>query len=200
MKAYLAAIGAVALLASTSAFAQSQSTGNQPSQSGQQAQQSGEQQGQKNQLSQPFVRQIQSHLRQEGYYDSKPNGQWDQDTADAVEQFQEENGLQPTGQLDGRTLIVLLSPAGQAGQGQRFVIVPRRGGQQSQGEIGSGGSMMPGQMGGPAQTNGQGETSGQGEQSGAVEAYQAGYQQGFQQGLQQRQQMRARQRRLQQDQ
>lgn len=202
MKAYLAAIGAVVLLASASAFAQSQSTANQQSQSGQQAQQSGEQQGQKTELSQPFVRQIQSHLRQQGYYDNKPNGEWDEDTADAVQQFQEENGLQPTGQLDGRTIIVLLSPAGQAGQGQRFLIVPRRGSQQSQGGIGSGSSMMPGQMGqmmGQGEMSGEGEMSGQGSQSGAIEAYQSGYQQGFQQGLQQRRQMRSQQRRLQQD-
>jgi peptidoglycan hydrolase-like protein with peptidoglycan-binding domain len=83
---YLAALTALGLLASTAAFAQNstdQSSQGQSSQNTNQA--TGATSGQA--LSQPFVRRIQLRLKQQGEYDGKVTGTYDQETANAVKEF-----------------------------------------------------------------------------------------------------------------
>jgi peptidoglycan hydrolase-like protein with peptidoglycan-binding domain len=163
---YLAALTAVGLLASTAAFAQNtpstdQSSQGQSSQSTNQA--TGAPGGQA--LSQPFVRRIQLRLKQEGEYDGKVTGTYDQETANAVKEFQEQNNIQPTGQIDGYTIIALMRPnMSGAGEG-------------SSGE----GSSVEGSAGAPG-----GAMGGQNRPTVAIplmRIYERGYQQGFEQGL-----------------
>lgn len=47
---------------------------------------------------------IQSALGRGGYYKSEPNGKWDARTREALRDFQEANGLPPTGKLDALSL------------------------------------------------------------------------------------------------
>lgn len=192
MKRYFATMAALGLLASTSAYAQqAPSTSGQQgqqAQQGQQGQQTAEQGGQRQEVSPRMVKQLQARLHQQGYYDGKVTGNWDEDTSDALENFQEANGLQPSGQLDGPTIFILAIPARQPGQqqqqaaqsepqGQAMPSGPQGGG----GEMGGPmmGQMMGGQMGGGQTASGQ---TGQGERP-FIEAYRAGFQNGFAQGF-----------------
>lgn len=50
------------------------------------------------------ISEIQSALARSGYYQSDPNGKWDEDTVSALEKFQSANGLEPTGKLDALSL------------------------------------------------------------------------------------------------
>jgi peptidoglycan hydrolase-like protein with peptidoglycan-binding domain len=111
---HLAALTALGLLASTAAYAQNaQQT--QPSQSSQD-QQDQQDQGAATRGSQAmapsFVRTIQLRLRAQGEYDGTPNGIWDDATSKAVQDFQQEHNMQPTGQVDGPTIVALLRPGG----------------------------------------------------------------------------------------
>lgn len=47
---------------------------------------------------------IQSALGRGGYYKIEPNGKWDARTQQALREFQEANGLPPTGKLDAISL------------------------------------------------------------------------------------------------
>lgn len=47
---------------------------------------------------------IQSALGRGGYYKAEPSGKWDGRTQEALRQFQEANGLPPTGKLDALSL------------------------------------------------------------------------------------------------
>ena len=107
---YLAALTAMGLLASTAAFAQNSPGTDQQSSSPATSSPATSQQTGTPPLSQQFVRQIQMRLRQQGIYDGKPTGTWDDATAKAVQNFQQANNIQPTGQIDGATIIALMRP------------------------------------------------------------------------------------------
>jgi hypothetical protein len=47
---------------------------------------------------------IQSALERGGYYHADPSGKWDVRTREALQRFQEDNGLPPTGKLDALSL------------------------------------------------------------------------------------------------
>ena len=59
------------------------------------------------QLEPSKVRSVQQALNQKGYNTGGVDGQWGQQTAQAVMKFQKANGLQPTGQPDNQTLQAL---------------------------------------------------------------------------------------------
>ncbi len=50
------------------------------------------------------ITEIQQALAKDGSYTGKPNGKWDESTAEAMRKFQESHGLSPTGKLDARSL------------------------------------------------------------------------------------------------
>jgi peptidoglycan hydrolase-like protein with peptidoglycan-binding domain len=108
---YVAALTALGLLASTAAYAQNSQGTEQQSSSPAASSQTTSQQAGTQPLSQQFVRQIQMRLRQQGIYDGKPTGAWDDQTTKAVQNFQQANNIQPTGQIDGATIIALMRPA-----------------------------------------------------------------------------------------
>lgn len=149
---YLAALTALGLLASTAAYAQNSQGTDQSSSSSQATSAANSTQA----LSHPFVRQIQMRLRQQGVYDGKLSGTWDDTTAKAVQDFQQQNNIQPTGQIDGPTIVALLRPANEmAGEGSST----------PQGAAGGGSPAVP-MVAIPM-----------------MRVYERGYQQGFAQGL-----------------
>jgi peptidoglycan hydrolase-like protein with peptidoglycan-binding domain len=154
----LAALTALGLLASTAAYAQNATGSDQQSSSPQAGQTAtaGQQA-----LSKPFVRQIQTKLKQQGVYDGKPTGNWDDQTAQAVQDFQSANNIQPTGQIDGYTIIALMKPV------------------QGNSDMGEGSSTPSGAMGGASATPGGTVVLG----PMLTRIYERGYQQGFAQGL-----------------
>jgi hypothetical protein len=110
-----ATIFAAALMASATALAQDQSSG-QAAQT--QPQAIGQAQGGAQQpvLTPRFTRFIQLRLRREGVLDKNPTGVWDADTVEAVQNFQEQRNIPATGQLDGLTILALMTrPTGPAG-------------------------------------------------------------------------------------
>ena len=61
-------------------------------------------------------REIQQALADKGYLKSEPNGVWDDQSAEALRQFQTEQKLSPTGKLSSASLIALgLGPKTSAG-------------------------------------------------------------------------------------
>jgi peptidoglycan hydrolase-like protein with peptidoglycan-binding domain len=58
-------------------------------------------------LRQSSVRAIQGHLRSLGFYRGAVDGVWGQSTQNAIEQFQQNRGLQPNGQLTPATITGL---------------------------------------------------------------------------------------------
>lgn len=58
-------------------------------------------------LSSSKIRSVQQALNKKGYNTGSVDGQWGQQTAQAVVKFQKANGLQPTGQPDPQTLQAL---------------------------------------------------------------------------------------------
>jgi len=117
MKPYLPAIVACGLLASASSFAQSP----QSSSASRQQEHGQPQQGP---LSPRYIKQIQARLHQEGYYDGKVTGQWDQDTADALQNLQDAEGLESTGELDGGTIGLLFPSEEEQQAGPRLAWYP----------------------------------------------------------------------------
>ncbi len=144
---YIAALIALGMLFSTATYAR------QPRAPASLQNQNEASDQQQPQLSQKFIRQIQRHLQQQGAYQGEPSGNWDEQTADALEQFQQEHGLQANGQIDGPTIFALMRP-------QRL----QQGAQDG----------MEGSTAAPA-----GPVSGRA----IMHAYQHGYQQGYQQGF-----------------
>jgi peptidoglycan hydrolase-like protein with peptidoglycan-binding domain len=74
------------------------------------------------------VRQIQMSLKQNGYAPGPIDGQWGQNTSQAIEQFQKARNLVPTGNLNITTARILLGgfeldslPMGTAGSGRQNV-------------------------------------------------------------------------------
>lgn len=112
------------------------------------------------------VRQIQQGLNQAGYDVGRVDGQWGQQTARAVQDFQRARGLEPTGTLT----TSLLASIGQGnwmqgqigGQGQS---TGGQGGQQQQSSGQGGGGQQGGSGQGGQQQGGSGQSSGsQGDQ------------------------------------
>lgn len=58
-------------------------------------------------LSPTTVRQVQEALNQQGYDVGQVDGAWSQQTAQALQNFQRAQGLEPTGQLNQNTLSAL---------------------------------------------------------------------------------------------
>lgn len=160
---YLAALTALGLIASTAAYAQS-SQGNNQSSPSSQAEKSSQAETQSTgtqALSRPFVRQIQIRLHQQGAYDGQPTGTWDSATAKAVQDYQQQHGMQPTGQIDGPTIIALMRPnQGQANE------TTGEGSSTPTGAEGGGGQARVPMVAVPL-----------------MRVYERGYQQGFEQGL-----------------
>jgi peptidoglycan hydrolase-like protein with peptidoglycan-binding domain len=50
------------------------------------------------------ITEIQQALAKNGAYSATPNGKWDDSTVEAMRNFQETHGLNPTGKLDAKTL------------------------------------------------------------------------------------------------
>lgn len=147
---HLAALTALGLLASTAAYAQNAPQTQPPSSQNQAIETHGSQA-----LAEPFVRQIQMRLRAQGVFEGKPTGTWDDETSKAVKDFQQEHNIQPTGQIDGRTIAALMRPEGTEGEGSSTPTPPIMSG-----GIGMLGMRMP-----------------------VVRSFERGYQQGFEEGL-----------------
>ena len=109
----------------------SQQYGQQPSQQqfGQQGQQRQRMQQQFGQAQRPIqgegaplyvspneVMHVQSRLSQLGFDPGQADGHWGDETEQALENFQRQNGLSPTGNLNLTTLSALGVPLGQGGQ------------------------------------------------------------------------------------
>lgn len=54
-----------------------------------------------------FVRSVQQALDAKGYNAGPADGQWGPSTEEALRRFQDSQGIQPTGQLDARTVSAL---------------------------------------------------------------------------------------------
>ena len=65
--------------------------------------------GQQTGLSRNEVKQAQEKLKSEGLYNGQIDGIEGPETKQALEQFQQKNGLQQTGMLDHKTLSALMS-------------------------------------------------------------------------------------------
>ncbi len=52
-------------------------------------------------------KEIQDALARKGYLHSEPNGKWDQDSADALRRFQQDQNLQASGKIDSLSIIAL---------------------------------------------------------------------------------------------
>jgi len=50
------------------------------------------------------ISEIQTALSREGAYQGEPSGKWDPTTVDAMRQFQNDHGLNPSGKIDALTL------------------------------------------------------------------------------------------------
>lgn len=50
------------------------------------------------------IREIQTALVREGYLKSDPSGKWDADATDAMQRFQQDHAINPTGKLDALSL------------------------------------------------------------------------------------------------
>jgi hypothetical protein len=168
MRYIITALVAATLLATTSVHAQQAAspapqsgttTGNSTATSDQ------------DQVSRRLVRQIQARLKQQGYLDKAPDGVWDNDTSEALADYQDASGLPSTGQLDGMTIFIL------------GVATPPNGG---------GSAMQPGPATGGAMTQSAAQQPQQQSRAGGpdlhqvlVDTYEQGYQQGLMQGYRQ---------------
>ena len=50
------------------------------------------------------IKEIQTALQRQGAYDGEPTGKWDDATVEALRNYQDKNGLSPTGKIDALTL------------------------------------------------------------------------------------------------
>ncbi len=133
----LALIGALAV---GTAYAANMSSDNQSGMSGQ----SGMTSSSRQHMSQNEIKQIQSKLKQQGYDVGKVDGQLGPNTQQALRQFQEDKGMQATGQPDRETMAALnMGGRGGTQQGQLPQSNPNAG--HPSGSMGgppSGGSQM----------------------------------------------------------
>ncbi len=66
-------------------------------------------------VSENQIKQVQEHLKTAGLYNGKADGKMGPETKQALQQFQQQQGLQATGQLDQETMAALQSNQGNAG-------------------------------------------------------------------------------------
>ncbi len=66
-------------------------------------------------LSQNQLKQVQEQLKTAGLYKGKADGRMGSETRQAIQQFQQQNGLQATGRLDQQTMAALQSNQGSVG-------------------------------------------------------------------------------------
>jgi peptidoglycan hydrolase-like protein with peptidoglycan-binding domain len=52
-------------------------------------------------------KEIQEALAKKGYLRQEPSGAWDEQSADALRRFQQDQNLDPTGKLDSLSIIAL---------------------------------------------------------------------------------------------
>lgn len=136
----LLAMTAASVLAISPAMAQQSGGGQQGSQVLEQEQASGS--GADLQLSPSTVRQVQQALNQQGYDVGEVDGAWGPQTRDAMRNYQQAQGLEPTGEPNLRTLSSLgIQAGGQATQGAQAPAP-----QQGQIGGGSGGGQSGGQQ------------------------------------------------------
>lgn len=69
--------------------------------------QAGQQQSQLSQVNEPEIRQIQQQLQQQGYDVGQVDGLWGPQSQQALRQWQDDQGFEPTGRIDQRTLAEL---------------------------------------------------------------------------------------------
>ena len=173
---YLAALTALGLLTTTAAYAQqSTSQDQQPAATSSTPSASPSSSAAQPELAPSLVRQIHLHLKQQVMYDGPINGQWDDQTAEALTNFQQENNLQSNGQIDVQTLAALLSQ----GPGMRLGMQQMMRPQAMRGSAGTS-QAPPGPL-----TQGQGQASQDGALFRANEfrAYERGFQNGFRAAL-----------------
>jgi hypothetical protein len=84
------------------AMTQDQTSRQQESQIGERSQK-GEQHYQA-QMSSEEIRQVQQKLTEMGFHAGEVDGQWGPQTQSAIKNFQQQKGLEPTGQLDKKTM------------------------------------------------------------------------------------------------
>lgn len=63
------------------------------------------------------IREIQTALQKQGMYEGEPSGKWDDATAQAMQKFQDKNGINPTGKIDALSLEKLGLGSETAGKG-----------------------------------------------------------------------------------
>jgi peptidoglycan hydrolase-like protein with peptidoglycan-binding domain len=66
-------------------------------------------------LSNNEIKQVQEQLKTAGIYKGKADGKMGPETKQAIQQFQQQQGLQATGELDQQTMAALQSNQGSAG-------------------------------------------------------------------------------------
>jgi len=67
---------------------------------------------------------IQTALQREGAYQGEPTGKWDDATTEAMKNYQDKNGLSPTGKIDALTLEKLGLGSKTAGRGAPSPTAP----------------------------------------------------------------------------
>jgi peptidoglycan hydrolase-like protein with peptidoglycan-binding domain len=150
----LVSVAAAAVLAMSPALAQQGGQGGGQVLQQEQAQGSGAQL----QLSPSTVRQIQQALNQAGYSVGNVDGSWGPQTAQAMQNFQQAQGLEPTGQPNQQTLSALGVQGGGVAAG---------GGAGAQGDVGAQGGGAAGAQGGIGAQGGGAGQAGVGAQGGA---------------------------------
>lgn len=101
--------GAAAMLLAAPAVAQQDDPMTQPGQSASQSQSRGAQgqSGQAMQRDPQMVRQIQQKLQDQGFEVGEVDGKWGPKTANALKEFQRQQGMEATGKLSQRTVSAL---------------------------------------------------------------------------------------------
>lgn len=70
------------------------------------------------------IREIQSALQREGAFQGEPTGKWDDSTVQAMKNYQDKNGLSPSGKIDALTLQKLGLGSDTAGKGAPVPATP----------------------------------------------------------------------------
>jgi peptidoglycan hydrolase-like protein with peptidoglycan-binding domain len=70
------------------------------------------------------IREIQSALQREGAFQGEPTGKWDDSTVQAMKNYQDKNGLTPSGKIDALTLQKLGLGSDTAGKGAPVPAAP----------------------------------------------------------------------------
>jgi peptidoglycan hydrolase-like protein with peptidoglycan-binding domain len=94
-------------------------------------------------LSRNHLRQVQEQLKTAGLYKGPIDGRMGPDTRSAIEQFQQQNGLQGTGKLDQQTLAALGNSSNTGTTGEGSSALPGNPPSRAGGPSGSGNTDMP---------------------------------------------------------